>query len=456
MKSIQRFFQFIYMSYLLGPYFSSNAQKITIHPNRGKKIRKTLEALGPIFIKFGQLLSTRADMLPADIILELSKLQDRAEPFSGKTAQRLIETALQCPLSEVFQDFEMIPLAAASVAQVHAATLLTGESVVIKVLRPNIHKTIQRDIRLLKRIAQFSHRFWKASRTFKVLTLVEEFETILNHECDLMREAANASQLKRNSKDSMILYIPKIYWTFTRHQILVMEKIHGISILDLQSLKAQDFDLKRIAEILIEVFFTEAFRDCFFHADMHPGNIFVTRNEFGEPALITVDFGIVGTLTPKDQHYLANNFIAFLNRDYRRVAALHLESGWIPNHTRLDAFEAAIRTVSEPILEQNLNKISFGQLLLKLFQMASHYEINIQPQLLLLQKTLLNIEGLSRTLDPDINLLEIAKPFLEKWLKNEMGVLSFLKKLTENKTSLLEKLPEFRKFISMAFGEQTS
>lgn len=409
---------------------------------RAIRVRKALEELGPIFVKLGQLISTRPDLIPEDIIKELSKLQDRVTPFCGELAKNMTTIALGRPLDQIFKHFQVQPLASASIAQVHAATLLDGREVVVKILRPNIEKMIERDIDLIKTIARFAKRYSKVARRFKPLEIVAEFEHTLRCELDLMREAANASQLKRNFKNSPILYIPEIYWQFTKPTVIVMERIYGIPIYNIELLKKMGFDLKRLAERGIEIFFTQVFRDCFFHADMHPGNIFVSMENPASPQLITIDFGIVGTLNPKDQRYLAENFIAFLKRDYRRVTELHLESGWINPTIRLDEFEAAIRSVCEPIFERPIKEISMGQLLLRLFQTASRFQINIQPQLILLQKTLLTIEGLGRELYPELDLWQTAKPFLEKWIKTQMGPRAAFRKMKAYGPFWLEKLPE--------------
>ena len=417
---------------------------------RGARVREALEELGPIFVKLGQMLSTRFDILPEDIAKELVRLQDKVPAFPGTIAQKIIEDTLGAPISAIVQNFELTPLASASIAQVHSATLLDGREIVIKVLRPNIHKKIKRDIILLKKLAGLTHRYWKAVRRFKPKEIIAEFEKTLLDELDLMREAANASQLKRNFVHSTTLYVPTIYWPLTRHNILVMERVHGICLSDLEMLKHQGFDLKELSARLIEIFFTQVFRDCFFHADMHPGNILVAEDDPKNPKCIAVDFGIMGSLSPDDQHYLAENFLAFLKRDYRRVALLHVESGWVPPTTRIDDFEASIRAVCEPILERALKEISFGELLFRLFQTAIRYHVNIQPQLILLQKTLFNIEGLSRQLNPEIDLFTTAKPFLEAWVKNQVGVPAFIRKIKTYGPSWLEKLPDLPNLLHTA------
>lgn len=414
---------------------------------RGERLRLAFESLGPIFIKAGQIISTRRDLIPDDIAEELAKLQDRVPPFPGKIAKKMIELSLRANISDVFRDFDMNALASASIAQVHAATLLDGRSVVIKVLRPNIATIIERDLDLFSLLANIAERYSKNAKRFKPKEIVEEIAQTLHDELDLMREGANASQLRRNFKNSSKLYIPEIYWPYCNQQILVMERIEGIPIHNIEALKNAGFNMQKLAERGVEIFFTQVFRDSFFHADMHPGNIFVSLKNLEDPEYIAVDFGIVGSLNSKDQRYLAENMLAFFKRDYQRVAELHVASGWLPPDTRIDQFEGAIRAVSEPIFERPLKDISFGQLLLRLFQTARRFNINIQPQLILLQKTLLNIEGLGRQLYPDMDLWTTAAPFLEKWLKQQVGVKAFFRRVRENIPSWSEKLPEIPNLI---------
>ena len=397
--------------------------------------------MGPIFIKAGQVLSTRRDLLPDDIAEELAKLQDNVPPFKGELAKKIIEKSLRQPLKDVFLEFNMEALASASIAQVHAAVLLNGKSVVVKVLRPRIQKIIERDLDLLKTLALLTDRYSKEGRRFKPKEIVEEISHTLFDELDLLREGANASQLRRNFHNSSKLYVPEVYWTYTRHQVLVMERIQGIPIHNLTAIRAAGFNMKTLAETGIELFFTQVFRDSFFHADMHPGNIFVSDKNIERPRFIAVDFGIVGSLTTKDKRYLAENLLAFFKRNYQRVAELHVESGWLPPDTRIDQFEGAIRAVCEPIFERPLKEISFGQLLLRLFQVARRFHINIQPQLILLQKTLLNIEGLSRQLAPELDMWATASPQIEKWLKKQVGVKSFFKRIRDNLPLWSEQLP---------------
>jgi len=402
------------------------------------RIRETLEDLGPIFVKFGQILSTRRDLLPEDLADELAKLQDRVPPFPGPQARAIIEKAWRMPIEEVLDEFDERPLASASIAQVHTARLKDGREVVVKVLRPGIEKTIRRDLGLLYIVANLAQRYWKDGRRLRPVEVVAEYEKTIFDELDLMREAANASQLRRNFLGSEMLYQPEVYWDLTRANVMVMERIYGTPVSDVAALKAQGISMRLLGERGVEIFFTQVFRDNFFHADMHPGNIFV------EPSgrYIAVDFGIVGTLTKEDQRYLAENLLAFFNRDYRRVAELHVESGWVPAGTRIDEFESAIRTVCEPIFEKPLAEISFGHFLLRLFQTARRFNMEIQPQLVLLQKTLLNIEGMGRQLYPELDLWTTAKPFMERWMKEQMGPKAFLARTRKTLPLAAEQLPE--------------
>lgn len=405
---------------------------------RGERIRMALEDLGPIFVKFGQILSTRRDLLPDDLADELSKLQDQVPAFPGASAIKIIEQQFKQPIDEIFAYFDSTPLASASIAQVHKATLNDGREMIVKVVRPDIEKVIRRDLALLYAIAEKVTLFWSDSKRLRPREVVEEFEKNIIDELDLLREAANASQLRRNFKDSALLYIPEVDWDHCRKKVMVMERIHGMPVTNMDDLKAMDIDFKRLAEMGVEIFFTQVFRDNFFHADMHPGNIFVSNS--GQ--YIAIDFGIMGSLSTEDQRYLAENFLAFFNRDYYRVAELHVESGWVPADTRVDDFESAIRSVCEPIFEKPLHEISFGQLLLRLFQTARRYNMEVQPQLVLLQKTLLNIEGLGRQLYPQLDLWDTAKPFLENWMKEQLGFRSFAKQIQHNAPLWMEQLPE--------------
>lgn len=419
---------------LLSPYYWLSKKS----ESRGVRIRQTLEDLGPIYVKFGQAISTRKDLLPDDIADELVKLQDRVPPFSTELAKIIIEKELGMTIDEAFAEFDPIPLASASVAQVHTARLHSGEQVVVKVLRPDIEDRIHSDMALIYEFARLAEKFWAEARRLRPMEVVAEFEKTTLDELDLVREAANAAKIRRNFENSDIIYIPEVHWPLTRQKVMVMERIYGIPVGDIEKLKTANADFKLLAERGVEIFFTQVFRDNFFHADMHPGNIFVDA-----PArYIAIDFGIVGTLSLSDQHYLAENFLAFFNRDYRKVAEMHVESGWVPRTTRIEEFESAIRSVCEPIFEKPLKDISFGQLLLRLFQTARRFDMHVQPQLVLLQKTLLNIEGLGRQLYPELDLWQTAKPFLEGWFKERMGPKAKINKLLKQFPDFVEQFPE--------------
>lgn len=410
---------------------------------RAVRIRRTLEDLGPIFVKFGQILSTRKDLLPDDIADELAKLQDQVPPFDSQLATAIIEQTYGRQVQDIFARFDTTPLASASVAQVHAATLNSGEDVVVKVLRPGIEPVIRRDVSLLHYIAGLAERYWREGRRLRPREVVDEFEKTLYEEMDLLREAANASQLRRNFEDSNLLHVPEVYWPYCHRNVMVMERIYGIPVSDLDALREAGVDMKSLSERGVEIFFTQVFHHNFFHADMHPGNIFVSR----EGQYMAVDFGIMGTLSPVDQRYLAENFLAFFRRDYYRVAQLHVESEWVPKGTRVDEFESAIRSVCEPIFERPLKEISFGQLLLRLFQTARRFDMEIQPQLVLLQKTLLNIEGLGRQLYPDLDLWQTAKPFLERWMSEQVGARAFVSRMKHSFPEWSERLPEIPELV---------
>nr|WP_298142062.1 ubiquinone biosynthesis regulatory protein kinase UbiB [uncultured Pseudomonas sp.] len=399
--------------------------------SRGARLRLALEELGPIFIKFGQLLSTRRDLLPADIADELAKLQDQVPPFDPAHSLALIEAQLGARVGEVFARFDAQPLASASVAQVHGAQLKSGEEVVVKVIRPGLKPIIKQDLAWLFLLAKIAEKASSDARRLRPVEVVCDYEKTIYDELDLLREAANASQLRRNFEGSPLLYVPQVYWDLCRPKVLVMERIYGIQVTDLDTLADQRTDMKLLAERGVEIFFTQVFRDSFFHADMHPGNIFVSTRQPWNPQYIAIDCGIIGSLTPEDQDYLARNLIAFFKRDYRRVAQLHIDSGWVPADTKVNDFEAAIRTVCEPIFEKPLKDISFGQLLLRLFQTARRFNMEVQPQLVLLQKTLLNIEGLGRQLYPDLDLWSTAQPFLERWMRERVSPLHLLRNLQQ-------------------------
>jgi ubiquinone biosynthesis protein len=414
----------------------------------GARLRLALEELGPIFVKFGQALSTRRDLLPADIADELAKLQDNVPPFPGAIARAMIERSYGEPLDRRLVDFQEIPLAAASIAQVHAAKLADGRDVIVKVLRPGMRSVIALDLEVLYTIARLAERWWTQSRRLKPLEIVREYEKTIIDELDLLREAANASQLKRNFAGSPLLYVPEIYWDHCRTDVLVMERIHGIPIGDLEQLRARGTDFKRLAENGVEIFFTQVFRHNFFHADMHPGNIFVLLDDPAQPRYAAVDFGIVGTLALRDQRYLAENFLAVFDRDYRRVATLHVQSGWVPPDTRIDEMESAVRTICEPIFDRPLKEISFGTVLLRLFEALRRFDGQIQPQLLLLQKTLLNVEGLGRQLYPELDIWQTATPVLRRWMRERLsprGVLRELRRGLPDVLEIMKALPPLAK-----------
>ncbi|WP_397450322.1 ubiquinone biosynthesis regulatory protein kinase UbiB [Pseudomonas sp. NA-150] len=409
----------------------------TLDLSRGARLRLALQDLGPIFIKFGQLLSTRRDLLPEDIADELMRLQDRVPPFDSQQAIDLIEEQLGAKISAVFSRFDVAPLASASVAQVHAAQLKTGEEVVVKVVRPGLKPIISQDLAWLFILARIAERLSADARLLHPVDVVSDYEKTIYDELDLLREAANGSQLRRNFEGSPLLYVPQVYWDWCRPKVLVMERIYGIQVTDLATLADQRTDMKMLAERGVEIFFTQVFRDSFFHADMHPGNIFVSTVNPWSPQYIAIDCGIVGSLTPEDQDYLARNLFAFFKRDYRRVAQLHIDSGWVPPETKLNEFEAAIRTVCEPIFEKPLKDISFGQVLMRLFQTARRFNMEVQPQLVLLQKTLLNIEGLGRQLYPELDLWSTAQPFLERWMRERVSP----KTVMHNLQAQVEQIP---------------
>lgn len=417
------------------------------------RLRLALEDLGPVFIKFGQALSTRRDLLPPDFAAELARLQDNVPPFPGPDARVLIETALGESVDTIFRDFEESPLASASIAQVHAATLHDGTAAVVKVLRPDIGKTIRSDIDVLYLLADLASRYWHESRRLRPIEIVAEYEKTLFDELDLMREAANASQLRRNFLDSDELYVPEVYWDYIRRNVMVMERVGGIPISNVEALHAGGANMQVLAERGVEIFFTQVFKHNFFHADMHPGNLFIDLAEPQSPRYIAVDFGIMGSLSPSDQQYLAHNFLAFFNRDYRRVAELHVESGWVPQGTRVDEFEAAIRSVCEPIFNRPLKDISFGQLLVRLFQTARRFNMEVQPQLVLLQKTLLNIEGIGRDLYPELDLWRTAKPFFEDWMRDQVGPLSVLKEAKNDAPMMMQMLKDLPETLHDALDQ---
>ena len=430
----------------LGLWFLINFTPLRFWPqpkmSRGERLRRSLEDLGPVFIKFGQLLSTRRDLLATDIADELALLQDRVAPISSTLSIATIEASLGAPVDEVFASFETEPMASASIAQVHAATLKSGEDVVVKVVRPGIEKVIASDMKLLYTLAGMAQRFLRDGKRLRPIEVVEDYEHTIFDELDLQREAANTSQLRRNFENSHLLYIPQVYWDYTRHNVMVMERIYAIPVTDVAQLKAQGTNMKLLAERGVEIFFTQLFRDNFFHADMHPGNIFVSREHPHDPQYMGIDCAIIGSLTDFDRYYLARNLLAIFNRDYKLVADLHIECGWVPSHTRSHEFESAIRSVCEPIFQKPLGEISFGHLLIYLFSTARRFEMEVQPSLVLLQKTLLNIEGLGRELYPELDLWTTAKPFLEDWIKQRYSPKSVLKEMKKRAPGWLEQLPK--------------
>jgi len=415
--------------------------------DRGDRLRLALEELGPVFVKFGQILSTRRDLLPDDMADSLKHLQDRVPPFPGAEAQAIIERSLGASVGELFASFSREPMASASVAQVHAATLRSGHDVVVKVIRPGIERVINQDISLMYLLASLLERYWSEGPRLHPVDVVADYDATIHDELNMQREAANASQLRRNFENSSLIYIPWIDWDYTGKNVLVMERIQGIPIADVDALKKAGVDLKVLAEKGVEIFFTQVFRDSFFHADMHPGNIFVDISNPADPRYIAIDFGIVGTLAPEDQSYLARNLLAFFRRDYRQVAELHIQSGWVPADTRVNEFETAIRTVCEPIFEKPLKDISFGHFLLGLFQTARRFNMEVQPQLVLLQKTLLNVEGLGRQLYPELDLWSTAQPFLEKWMRGRIGPAGLLKSLKIHLPEWIEQSPEMPQLV---------
>jgi ubiquinone biosynthesis protein len=417
---------------------------------RGERLRLGLEALGPIFVKFGQVMSTRRDLIPADIAVELAKLQDRVPPFPEAQARAAVERAFGRPIESVFTSFDAAPVASASIAQVHFAVLKDGREVAVKVLRPGMLEAIEDDIALMRQLAVWIERVFVDGKRLKPREVVAEFDTYLHDELDLVREAANASQLRRNMQGLDLLLVPEMVWELCTQNVIVMERMDGVPISHVQRLRDAGVDIPKLARDGVTIFFTQVFRDGFFHADMHPGNIQVSiaPETFGR--YVSLDFGIVGTLTQIDKDYLAQNFIAFFHRDYKRVAELHVESGWVPPMTRIDELEGAIRAVCEPQFDRPLKDISLGQVLLRLFQTSRRFNVEIQPQLVLLQKTLLNVEGLGRQLDPDLDLWSTAKPFLERWMQEQVGWRGLLERLKNEAPRYAQLLPELPRLVHRA------
>lgn len=416
---------------------------------RAVRLRRALENLGPIFVKFGQVLSTRRDLIPADIADELARLQDQVPPFPTEQVLATLRRVYGKPVEAVFAEFDPRPVASASVAQVHFAVLPDGRQAAVKVLRPGIGDVINHDLALLYVGAWLIETLWEDGKRLRPKEVIAEFEKHLQDELDLMREAANASQLRRNFQNSAQLRVPEVYWDFCHSEVMVMERMSGTPVSQVERLRGEGVDISRLAEAGVTIFFTQVFRDGFFHADMHPGNILVAP----DGRYIALDFGIMGTLTDVDKNYLAQNFLAFFNRDYRRVAQAHIEAGWAPPDTRVDEFEAAIRAVCEPIFDRPLKEISFGRFLLRLFQTSRRFGVVIQPQLVMLQKTLLNIEGLGRQLDPDLDLWKTAKPFLERWMNEQMGWRGLLKTLKAEAPNWATVMPQLPRLIHRALTQ---
>jgi ubiquinone biosynthesis protein len=425
---------------------------------RGQRLRIALEELGPIFVKFGQVLSTRRDLLPPDLAEELALLQDQVPPFPSDRAHAMIERTLGCPISEVFEQLDEQPIASASIAQVYfgrlKAHLHGGREVAVKVLRPGMLEVIDADIGLLRSGARWLERVSADGRRLRPREVVAEFDKYLHDELDLVREAANATQLRRNMSSLKLLLIPEMLWEFSSAEVLVMQRMHGIPISQVERLHGAGIDFKKLAVDGVTIFFTQVFRDGFFHADMHPGNIMVSvaPETFGH--YIALDFGIIGTLDARDKEYLAHNFLAFFRRDYRRVAELHVESGWVPPTTRIDELEGAVRAVCEPHFDRPLKDISLGQVLMRLFQTSRRFNVEIQPQLVLLQKTLLNIEGLGRQLDPELDLWATAKPFLERWMNEQIGWRALIRTVKDEAPHFAHMLPELPRLLHDALKQQ--
>ncbi len=421
----------------------------------GERIRLALEELGPIFVKFGQAISTRRDLLPTDIADELAKLQDAVPPFPASVAREILNEAYERDVGEVFKRFDAEPLAAASIAQVHTAQLKNGTEVIVKLLRPGVQEQIEKDLAVLRMVAGLADRYWEHGKRLRPLEVVDEYEHTIIDELDLMREAANSAQLKRNFEGSDMLYVPEIYWDYCRPEAMVQERIYGTPISDMESLRAAGTDIQRLAENGVEIFFTQVFHHNFFHADMHPGNIFVITTDPEHPKYAAVDFGIVGTLSPEDQRYLAENFLAFFDRNYYRIAKLHLDSGWVPADTRVDQLETAVRTVCEPIFNKPLAEISFAQVLMRLFKVAQRFDVEVQPQMILLHKTLFNIEGLGRQLYPELDLWKTAHPVLKRWMDEQVGGRALLQDVRDNLPQLRDAMRELPTILRQ-LGEQAS
>lgn len=419
--------------------------------SRGVRLRLALESLGPVFVKFGQVLSTRRDLIPADVAQELALLQDRVPPFSSELAAKIVEKALGASPHVVFKHFEVDPVASASIAQVHFAVLHDGREAAVKVLRPGMREIIDKDLALMRTFANFAHRLMADARRLRPREVVAEFEKYLHDELDLIREASNCSQLRRNfsseSGRDQLLMVPEVYWDYCTTSVLTMQRMHGIPVSQVERLLEAGVDLKDLARKGVEIFFSQVFSDGFFHADMHPGNIYVSDDPQSLGRYIALDFGIVGSLSEFDKNYLAQNFLAFFQRDYRRVAQLHIESGWAPPDTREEELEGAVRAVCEPYFDRPLSQISLGQVLLRLFQTSRRFNVEIQPQLVLLQKTLLNVEGMGRDLDPELDLWDTAKPYLENWMRQRIGLQGLKQRVTQEAGQWSQMLPQLPRLV---------
>lgn len=424
--------------------------------SRGERLRLALQDLGPVYVKFGQILSTRRDILPTDIADELALLQDRVPPFPGEQARAIVEMELGAPVTTIFREFSAEPLASASIAQVHPAVLLDGRDVVVKVVRPGIRRQLKQDIDLLKSLAGLAQKYMEEGQRIRPMDVVTEFETVVYDELDMRREAANASMLRRNWLDSPDLYIPEVFWSHIKQRVLVMERVSGLHVGDVAGLKAAGVNLELLAKRGIRVFYTQVFRDNLFHADMHPGNILVDAGNPEDPSFIALDFGIVASLSPKDLHYISENFLALFNFDYRRVAELHVEAGWVPEDTRIDEMEAAVRMVGEANFTRPLDEISFGEMLVELFRVAHRFKLTIQPQLIMLQKTLLNIEGLGRQLHPNLNIWAVAKPELEAIMREKYAPSRTARILSRRFPGWLAQAPEMPELVHEYLKQATA